>query len=191
VLQIIGRADQQADAKVIRCRGSGFEPRQSPIVERRRDIVAANPAQATVATMPAFSGGDGAITVQASPQPVAPALTMERSAELLDFAPQTDLDYAEIFDFDRDLIIEPMAGADVAQIALTAARNNPPPVGRNLRFEDAATIDLATNGLGRTALVKHGSFSLGNGFDFGILRVFLLIFVTVLIAFVVVRWKLT
>lgn len=128
-----------------------------------------------------------AITVQASPQPVAPAPTMERSAELLDLAPQTDLDYAEIFDFDRDLIIEPMAGADVAQIALTAARNNPPPVGRNLRFEDAATLDLATNGLGSTFVANRGN----SGLDFSILRVFLLIFVTVLIAFVVVRWKLT
>lgn len=100
---------------------------------------------------------------------------------------QTDLDYAEIFDFDRDLIIEPMAGTDVAQIALTAARNNPPPVGRNLRFEDAAALDLATNGLGRTTVVKRGSFSLGSGFDFGILRVFLVIFATVLIALAVIR----
>jgi hypothetical protein len=141
--------------------------------------------------MPAFTGGDAAAAFEASLLPPGPASKMYGSGELIDFAPQINIDYAEIFDFDPGPISGPAATADVAQIAFAAASTNLSSAGRNSRSQIIGSLDLLANGLGPTHSAKRGRFlSSGGGLDSGILGVFLLILITVLVALAVLRWKL-
>jgi hypothetical protein len=154
-------------------------------------LLLASPAQATVTSMSAFTGGDALATLEASLQRPAPAATIPSSAEFIEFAPQINIDYAEIFDFDRGPISEPAATADIAQMALVAASANLSSAARNSRFQSIDALDLLRNGLGPTSSVKRGRLSSSDGLDSSILRVFFLILVTVLVAFAVIRWKLS
>ena len=154
-------------------------------------LLLTSPSQATITTMaPAFTAGGGAAVLEASLQPAGNASNVHGSEELIDFAPQTNIDCAEIFDGGPDPIMQPFATADVARIAWVAAGTKLSSGEAKSHFQRNMAFDLAVNGLGPTNIARSGKFSVG-GLDFSLLRVVLLIFVAVLVAFFVFRWKLT
>jgi len=110
---------------------------------------------------------------------------------VLEVAPQTNIDGAEIFDIDPGAITEGDAALDVVQIVLAAAEGNPAFSVRNPRVRNAAAFDLAANGLGPTTIAKRGAGRFGSGFDSGLLHIFLVLLGTVVAGVAVARWKLT
>ena len=154
-------------------------------------LLLASPAQATVTTMAAFTPSDRGAILKASPQPTDSPSPSYTFGELNDFVPQLHTDYTKIFDVDPGPIIQSNANADVAQIALLAAATNLSGADRNSQFQHVVNFDLAANGLGPTTVVSRGKFSVSGGLDSSILRVFLLIFATVIVALAVLRWGLS
>ena len=136
---------------------------------------------------PAFTAGDGAAVLQASLQPAGNVSNVHSSEELIDFAPQMNLDCAEIFDGGPDPIMQPFATADVARIAWVAAGTKLSSGEAKSHFQKNMAFDLTVNGLGPTNIARSGKFAVG-GLDFGLLRVFLVIFATVLVVFALV-WR--
>ena len=151
-------------------------------------LLLTSPSQAAITTMaPAFTAGDGAAVLDASLQPAGNASNVHSSEELIDFAPQMNIDCAEIFDGGPDPIMQPFATADVTRIAWVAAGTRLSSGEAESHFQRSMAFDLAINGLGPTNIAKSGKFSVG-GLDFSLLRVFLIIFATVLVVFALV-WR--
>jgi len=150
-------------------------------------LLLTSPSQATITTMAAFTADDRAAVLEASLQPAGNASNVRNLEELIDFAPQMNIDCAEIFDGGPDPIMEPLATADVARIAWVAAGTKLSSGEAKSHFQSSTAFDLAINGLGPTNIAKSGKFSVG-GLDFSLLRVFLIIFATVLVVFALV-WR--
>jgi len=151
-------------------------------------LLLTSPSQAAITTMaPAFTAGDGAAVLDASLQPAGNASNVHSSEELIDFAPQININCAEIFDGGPDPIMKPLATADVARIAWVAAGTTLSPGEAKSHFQNSTAFDLAVNGLGPTNIVESGKFSVGR-LDFSLLGVFLIIFATVLAVFALV-WR--
>src|SRR5215472_290134 len=93
-------------------------------------------SQAAITTMaPAFTAGDGPAVLEVSLQPAGNASNVHSSEEWIDFAPQMNIDCAEIFDGGPDPIMEPLATADVARIAWVAAGTKLSPDEAKSRFK--------------------------------------------------------
>jgi hypothetical protein len=110
---------------------------------------------------------------------------------VLEVAPQTTVDAAEIFDVDPGPTTERDAALDVAEIALAAAEGNPAFSDRSPRIQSTAALDFVANGLGPTAIARREAGRFGSGFDFSLLRIFLVLLGTVVAGVAVAHWKLT
>lgn len=151
-------------------------------------LLLTSPSRATITTMAAaFTAGDRAAVLEANLQPAGNASNVYGSEELIDFAPQMNIDCGEIFDGGRDPIMQPLATADVARIAWMAAGTKLSSGEAKSHFQSSTAFDLAVDGLGPTNIVRSGKFSVGE-LDFSLLRVFLVIFATVLVVFALV-WR--
>jgi hypothetical protein len=132
-----------------------------------------------------ISGGE------AQPANPAGAWYTHDAGAVFEVAPQTNIDAAEIFDVDPGPITERNAALDVVQIVLAAAEGNPAFSERNPRTQSTAALDLAADGLGPTTIVRRGASRFGSGFDFSLLRIFLVLLGTVVAGVAVAHWKLT
>ena len=121
----------------------------------------------------------------------AAAWFIPEAGAMLEVAPQTKTDAAEIFDVDPSLITEREAALDIVQIVLAAAEGNPAFSESNPRVRNTAAFDLVANGLGPTAITKRGAGRFGSGFDFSLLRIFLVLLGTVVAGIALARWKFT
>ena len=109
----------------------------------------------------------------------------------LEITAQTNINAAEAFDVDPSPITERDAALDIVQIALAAAEGNPAFSERNPRTQSTAALDLVANGLGPTAIARRDAGRFGSGFDFSLLRIFLVLLGTVVAGVAVAHWKLT
>ena len=110
---------------------------------------------------------------------------------MLEVAPQTKIDAAEIFDVDPSPITERDAALDIVEIVLAAAEGNPAFSESNPRVRNTAALDLVANGLGPTTITRRGAGRFGSGFDFSLLRIFLVLLGTVVAGVALARWKFT
>ena len=110
---------------------------------------------------------------------------------VLEVLPQTSIDAPEAFDVDPSPITERDAALDIVQIVLAAAERNPAFSERYPRTQSAAALDLVANGLGPTAIARRDAGRFGSGFDFSLLRIFLVLLGTVVAGVAVAHWKLT
>ena len=113
------------------------------------------------------------------------------ASAMLEVAPQTKTDAAEIFDVDPGPITEREAVLDIVQIVLAAAEGNPAFSEGNPRVRNTAAFDLVADGLGPTTITKRGAGRFGSGFDFSLLRIFLVLLGTVVAGLALARWKFT
>ena len=151
-------------------------------------LLLTSPSQATITTMAAaFTADDRAAVLEASLQPAGNASNVRNSEELIDFAPQMNIDCAEIFDGRPEPIMQPLATADVARIAWVAAGTKLQSGEAESHFQSSTAFNLAVNGLGPTNIDENRKFPVGR-LDFSLLRVFLIIFATVLAVFALV-WR--
>ena len=147
-----------------------------------------SPSQATITTMAAaFAADDRAAVLEASLQPAGNASNVRNSEELIDFAPQMNIDCAEIFDGRPEPIMQPLATADVARIAWVAAGTKLQSGEAESHFQSSTAFNLAVNGLGPTNIDENRKFPVGR-LDFSLLRVFLIIFATAIAVFALV-WR--
>lgn len=109
----------------------------------------------------------------------------------IDVASAMTIDYGEIFYVDPGLITERHAALDIAEIVFESAGENPVFADGNSQAQSTAALDLIANGLGPTTIVKRGAGRFGGGFDFSLVRVFLVLLGTVVAALALARWKLT
>jgi hypothetical protein len=116
---------------------------------------------------------------------------IHEAGAMLEVAPQTKIDAAEIFDVDPGPITEREAALDIVQIVLAAAEGNPAFSEGNPRVRNTAAFDLVSDGLGPTTITKRGAGRFGSGFDFSLLRIFLVLLGTVVAGLALARWKFT
>lgn len=110
---------------------------------------------------------------------------------LIDFAPRSTIDYAEIYRAPLGPITERDAALDLAQLILAPARGNPALTDGNSYMQSAAALDLLANGLGPTSIVKRGAGRFCSGFGFSLLPVFLVLLGSIVAGLALAHWKLT